>query len=58
VITLEGTGTENAATIADNTTFILEDGATWTANTGSRISFRILDATTLVEVQGTRVQTA
>ena len=58
VITLEGTGTENAATIADNTTFILEDGATWTANTGSRISFRRLDATTLVEVQGTRVQTA
>lgn len=58
IISLEGTGTTNAATVADNTTFILEDGSTWTANPGSRISFRILDATTLVEVQGTRVQTA
>lgn len=58
VITLEGTGTTNAATVADNTTFILEDGATWTGKPGSQISFRILDASTLVEVQGTRVQTA
>lgn len=57
VITLEGTGGENSATVADNTTFILEDGATWTAKSGSRISFRILDTTTLVEVQGSRVQT-
>lgn len=57
-ITLIGTGTDKAATIADNTSFILEDGTTWTARTGSQISFRVLDPTTLVEIQGTRVQTA
>ena len=57
VITLLGMGATRSATIADNATFILEDGATWTAKTGSRISFRVLDPTTLVEVQGTRVQT-
>lgn len=57
-ITLVGTGTDKAATVADNTSFILEDGATWTAKAGSQISFRVLDATTLVEIQGSRVQTA
>ena len=44
--------------IADNTTFILIDGSTWTANPGSRISFKILDDSTLVEVEGSRVQAA
>lgn len=58
VITLVGTATGNEASIAENATFILEDGATWNALAGSRISFRVLDATTLVEVQGSRVQTA
>ncbi|MDD2981482.1 MAG: hypothetical protein PHN80_16145 [Hespellia sp.] len=58
VITLLGTGTDKAATIADNTAFVLEDGATWTAKAGSRISFRVLDPATLIEVQGSRVQTA
>lgn len=57
-ITLEGTGTDNAATIADGTAFVLEDGATWTARAGSTITFRIMDTTTLVEVPGTRIQTA
>jgi hypothetical protein len=57
-ITLVGTGTDKAATVADNTAFVLEDGATWTAKAGSQISFRVLDATTLVEIQGSRVQTA
>ena len=57
-ITLYGEGSDNAATIADGTNFVLEDGATWTATAGSRITFRVFDATTLVEVQGTRVQTA
>ncbi len=47
-----------APTIADNTVFILVDGTTWTAHPGSRISFKILDDATLVEVAGTRVQTA
>ena len=47
----------NPPKIADNTVFILIDGADWTANTGSRISFRILDDETLVEVSGTRIQT-
>ena len=57
-ITLRGTGGANAATIADGTSFILEDGATWTARAGSSITFKILDATTLVEISGTRIQTA
>lgn len=58
-ITLEGTGTdEKAATIADSTSFVLEDGATWTAKAGSRITFRVFDSQTLVEVSGSRVQTA
>lgn len=57
-ITLDGTGTANAATIADGTAFVLEDGATWTARSGSTITFRIMDTTTLVEVPGTRIQTA
>lgn len=58
VITLNGLGSSNAATIADNTSFIMEDGATWTAKAGSQISFRVLDPTTLVEIQGSRIQTA
>lgn len=58
-ITLEGTATdEKAATIADSTSFVLEDGATWTAKAGSRITFRVFDSQTLVEVSGSRVQTA
>ena len=58
-ITLEGAGTgDNAATIDDGTHFILEDAATWTAKAGSRITFLVLDADTLVEVQGSRIQTA
>lgn len=57
-ITLEGTGTDKAATIADSASFTLEDGATWTAKAGSSITFRVMDPSTLVEVQGTRVQTA
>lgn len=57
VITLHGQGTDNSATIPDGATFLMEDGATWTAKAGSRISFRILDSTTLTEVTGSRVQT-
>ncbi len=57
-IILEGTGTDKAATVADGTAFVLEDGATWTAKAGSRITLRVLDAQTLVEVPGSRVQTA
>lgn len=48
----------NSPTIADNTVFVLSDAGTWTANPGSRISFKIFGAATLVEVPGTRVQTA
>lgn len=58
VITLIGKGAANAATITDGTTFILEDGAKWTAKAGSQISLRILDASTLVEIQGSRIQTS
>ena len=57
-ITLTGTGTDKAATIADGATFILEDGVTWTAKAGSSITFRILDPATLIEVSGSRIQTA
>jgi hypothetical protein len=57
-ITLEGTGTTYAATIADGSSFILEDGTTWIASAGSQITFRVMDSTTLVEVSGSRVQTA
>ena len=58
-ITLEGTGMGDAsAIIADSDVFILEDGTAWTAKAGSRITFRVMDATTLVEVEGSRVQTA
>jgi len=52
-----GSGGSNPSTIDDNTVFILIDGETWTGNAGSRISFRIHDDATLVEVPGTRVQT-
>ncbi len=58
VITLYGTGTEKLATIADGATFVLAGGTTWTAKAGSKISFQVLDASTLVEVLGSRVQTA
>jgi hypothetical protein len=57
IITLIGTADSKEASIADNARFVLEDGAAWTAHTGSKISFRILDPTTLVEIQGSRVQT-
>lgn len=57
-ITLTGTGTDKAATIADGPTFILEDGVTWTAKAGSSITFRVLDSATLIEVSGSRIQTA
>jgi len=55
-ITLIGKGVTNAATIADSSAYILEDGASWTASAGSRITFRVMDPSTLVEVPGTRVQ--
>lgn len=57
-ITLVGTGTDKAATVTDGTAFVLEDGATWTAKTGSTISFTVMDPTTLIEVRGSRVETA
>lgn len=56
-ITLIGTGAGNAATIADGGTFILEDSATWTAKSGSSITFRVLDPSTLIEIPGSRIQT-
>lgn len=51
------TAGSNPPKIADNAVFILIDGEEWTANIGSRIAFRILDDSTLVEVAGTRIQT-
>lgn len=57
-ITLVGTGTDKPATIADGNSFVLEDGATWTARAGSSITFLVMDSSTLVEVNGSRIQTA
>ena len=57
-ITVIGAGSSNAPTIEDGAAFVLEGGATWTAKTGSSITFRVLDTTRLVEVSGTRIQTA
>lgn len=58
IITLKGLGTTKSATIADNAAFVLADGATWTAKAGSQLTLRVLDAATLIEVPGTRIQTA
>ena len=52
-ITLIGAGADKPATIADGSTFVLEEGATWTAKAGASITFRVLDTTTLVEVSRT-----
>lgn len=51
VITLIGQGTTFPAELADSTSVILVDGATWTASAGSRLTLRVMDATTLVEVE-------
>lgn len=50
VITLIGDGDANAATIADGTTFLLVDGATWTASKGSQLNLKVFDANTLIEI--------
>ena len=57
-ITLYGKGTTKSATIPDSSYFVMEDGATWTAKAGSRITFLVMDPTTLVEVAKSRVQSA
>lgn len=56
VITLYGQGTDKSATIADSANFILKDGATWTAKNGSKLVLKIYDTSTLIEVEGSRVQ--
>ena len=60
-ITLDGlhflNGYRQPSTVAENEVFILEDGATWTARAGSRITFRVIDTDTLVEIAGSRIQT-
>jgi len=57
-ITLYGKGTTKSATIPDSSYFVMEDGATWTAKAGSRITFMVMDPTTLIEVAKSRVQSA
>jgi hypothetical protein len=54
-ITLFGEGSDNSATIAEVTGFVLKNGATWTAHAGSQITFRVFDQSTLIEVS--RIQT-
>jgi len=56
-VELLGSGGSNPPDIDDNTVFILIDSTTWTGNAGSKITFRIHDDATLVEVAGSRVQT-
>jgi hypothetical protein len=58
IIDVVGTGGNYPLSIESNDVFLLIDKETWTANAGSRISFKVLDALTLVEVEGSRVQTA
>ncbi|MBA7577259.1 hypothetical protein ES708_19106 [subsurface metagenome] len=58
IVDILGSGGTFPSLIDENTVFILVDGTTWTANAGSRISFKIIDDDTLVEVAGTRVQTS
>jgi hypothetical protein len=58
VIDVVGTGGNYPLSIESNDVFLLIDKETWTGNAGSRISFKVLDALTLVEVEGSRVQTA
>lgn len=54
-ITLIGEGISKSATIAETASIVLKNGATWTAKAGSQITFRVFDASTLIEVS--RVQT-
>lgn len=54
-ITLLGEGAAKAATIAESASFVLKNGATWTARSGSQITFKVFDQSTLVEVS--RIQT-
>ena len=58
VIDILGTGGNFPLKISNNTIFILIDKQDWTGNAGSRISFKVMDASTLVEQEGSRVQTA
>jgi hypothetical protein len=58
IIDIVGSGGNYPLSIERNDVFLLIDNETWIANAGSRISFKVLDALTLVEVEGSRVQTA
>jgi hypothetical protein len=58
IIDVVGTGGAYPLSIESNDVFLLIDKATWTGNAGSRISFKVLDSLTLVEVESSRVQTA
>jgi hypothetical protein len=58
IIDVVGTGGNYPLSIASNDVFLLIDKETWTGNAGSCISFKVLDAATLVESEGSRVQTA
>jgi len=56
IITLQGSGGAFPSTIAASATFLLIGGATWTANAGKQISFKIFGGATyvFVEVAGSR----
>ena len=56
VVEIIGGGGDNPSVIAPNAAFVLRNDEEWTANSGSTLSLRVLDTTTLVEVN--RVQTA
>lgn len=49
-ITLVGAGTTKPKKVVGNTTFILAEGAAWTAAVGHALTLRVLDPSTLVEV--------
>lgn len=50
IIEIIGTGGEHPTIIEDGVNFILKKGTAWTGHSGSRISFKVFDENTLVEV--------
>lgn len=53
IVEIIGGGGTNPSTIAETSGFILKSGETWTGAAGKSIRFRVLDASTLVEVDRT-----
>lgn len=57
-LTIYGSGGTYPTTIPDGAVFTMHEGVTWTGNSGSRITFQIYENNQLIEVLGSRIQTA